>query len=532
MKYIIITGGVISGLGKGITASSIGLLLKSQGYCVTAIKIDPYLNIDAGTMSPYEHGECYVLKDGSEVDLDMGNYERFLGTEFTKFHNITTGKIYNSVLTKERRGAYLGKTVQVVPHVTDEIKEQITKASNILIDGKLPDICIIELGGTVGDIELSPFLEAIRQMNALNEDKLCFVHVSLIIDCGEYKTKPTQHSLEKLRELGIFPNILVIRTGTNEYLEKDFINKLSIMSGIKYENIIQNINVPNIYFVPSLFKNQGLISRISDFIELEPLEYELSTYNKIIEYFSTSHPTIKIAIAGKYTGKPDTYLSIIRSLEQAAIINNVFLEICWINTKQLNNTNELIEYDGFIIPGGFGSSGINGKLLVAQYCRNKKIPLLGICLGFQIMVIDCYTSLGKIGSSSEFDTNVANKIIDILPNQNDILGGTMRLGNYETTLVDNSQIIKLYGNKQIVERHRHRYEVNNDYIGDIEESGLRFTGYSTLDDGNKLAEILELPQHPFYIGCQFHPEFKTRYNMVHPLFDGLIMSSIENKKFN
>jgi CTP synthase len=526
MKYIVITGGVISGLGKGITASSIGLLLKQQGLCVTAIKIDPYLNVDAGTMSPFEHGECYVLGDGAEVDLDMGNYERFLGTEFTGCHNITTGKIYSNVINKERKGAYLGKTVQTVPHVTDEIKERILTVSHNLIDNKVPDVCIIEMGGTVGDIELMHFIETIRQMHNDKKHQFCFIHVSLIINCGEYKTKPTQHSLEKLRQHGIFPNFLVIRTGTETFMDESFINKLSILSGIPIDNIIQNINVKNIYFVPEIYKQQNLIQQINTVLGLSNDNNIVrdDSYTKIINYFNTqNHLEINIAVAGKYTGTPDTYLSIIRSIEHAAINNNVIVNIHWINTKTLNSIDDLGNYDGFIIPGGFGATGIDGKLLVAKYCKNNKIPLLGICLGFQIMVIEAYCSVtGKEGSSTEFDPDTPNKIIDILPNQTGLLGGTMRLGNYLTNLDPQSIVSQLYACNEIIERHRHRYEVNNDYINEIEKSGLKFVGYSKAGNDKQLAEIVELKDHPFYIGCQFHPEFKTRYDKPHPLFNGLI----------
>ncbi len=537
MKYIVVTGGIISGLGKGITASSIGLLLKSIGFVVTAIKIDPYLNIDAGTMSPYEHGECYVLSDGSEVDLDMGNYERFIGGEFTNEHNITTGKIYDSVLKKERKGSYLGKTVQIVPHVTDEIKNWISRASHKPVSGKIPDVCIIELGGTVGDMEILPFIEAIRQMSIKKIDKFCFVHVVLIVQTnGEYKTKPAQDSIHVLRKHGIVPNLLVLRV--KELMNNTLLEKIENTTGITVDKIIQNTDSKNIYYVPDLFKNQKIIESISTIIDLnlDGREYDLQYYYKILNYFnSDSKPTFKIAIAGKYTNTPDTYLSIIRSIEHSAIYNDVKIDICWIDTKKLDEDPETYNfgsYDGFIIPGGFGNTGIEGKLQVAKFCRQNSVPLLGICLGFQIMVIDCFTSLGLEGSSTEFNLDTPNKIIDLLPNQNGMFGGTMRLGDYDTYLIPGSQAEKIYASNKITERHRHRYEVNNKYIDEIEKSGLKFSGFSVIKkhhnvDSNDpeselLMEVIEMDSHPFYVGCQYHPEFKTRYDQPHPLFVGLI----------
>lgn len=532
MKYIIITGGVISGLGKGITASSIGLLFKSCNISVTSVKIDPYLNIDAGTMSPYEHGECYVLGDGGEVDLDIGNYERFLGIELTSDHNITTGKIYNNVINKERAGDYLGKTVQIVPHIINEIKNWIVKISTNPVDIETvkPQVCIIEIGGTVGDIETMPFIEAIRQMSMSDEDKFCFVHVAPIVDNnGEYKTKPIQHSLEKLRSYGIIPNMLVVRAPSN--LSKENLEKLELFSNISRKYIIQNTNVKNIYYVPKLFKEQNIVEKICQVFRTEYGEYKLNKYDRIINYFDSCNRYVDIGIVGKYLDVSDTYLSIIRAIESAGIELNVKINIHWMNPETFESNyepNELNKYDGFIIPGGFGFRGIKGKTEVIRYCKINNIPILGICLGMQIMVVDCYNSLGYKGTSTEWTSDITlDPVIDILPNQTGQKGGTMRLGNFVTILDKSSKVYDLYNNNTIIERHRHRYEVNNKYITEIEKSGLRFVGYS-LTEKSKLMEIVELDNHPFYIGCQYHPEFSSKYDKPHPLFIGLTKSMIVN----
>jgi CTP synthase len=521
MKYIVITGGVISGLGKGITSSSIGLLLKSYGISVTSIKIDPYLNLDAGTMSPYEHGECYVLADGGEADLDMGNYERFLGIELTRNHNITTGKIYQSVLTKERNGDYLGKTVQIVPHITDEIKDWISDVAN----QSSAEVCLIEVGGTVGDIEVMPFIEALRQMKMNDDDTFCFIHVSLVINLGEPKTKPTQTGLQKLRSLGIVPDILVVRTA--DYLSDSVLSKLETFSGIKKAKIIQNVDVDNIYYVPDLFLNQGLIPIIQKITSLNLNETpRLDYYYSLLDYYDhdDSSNKLHLGIVGKYIGSPDTYLSIIRAIESAAFHCNVHVKLCWVT-----GLTGLFPYDGLLIPGGFGSRGIEEKLLAAEYARKYGKPILGICLGMQVMVVDCYNSLDKgkaystewVGTEDNDDLQGTVPIIDILPNQTNKLGGTMRLGNYKTTLTE-SKVQELYGTDTIVERHRHRYEVNNLYVDELQTSGLKVVGKT-----NELVEVVELENHPFYVGCQFHPEFKSRYDKPHPLFVGWIKAMMK-----
>jgi len=524
MKFIVVTGGIISGLGKGITASSIGLLLQSLGFSITSIKIDPYLNIDAGTMSPYEHGETYVLADGGETDLDLGNYERFLGVELTKDHNITTGKIYASVLQKERNGDYLGKTVQVIPHIVDEIQERIIHVSQIDVGFGTPDICIIELGGTIGDIETAPFVEAItRLFSKLESHTFCFVHVSLIIEMhGESKTKPTQHSIKTLRSLGIVPNILVLRT--NNMLDDDTLNKININCGVNKGNIICNVNVPNIYCVPDLFKKQNICDKLVKILNINNNNnYNLEDYYKILDHFNQNTNKLRVGIAGKYVGLQDTYLSLIRAIEHASFNVGVQIEIIWIDTEKIEKHQE--EYDKLkicdriIIPGGFGLRGIEGKILVCEYCRTNKIKMLGICLGMQVMVVEYARSIGyKDAMSREWAEN-GFYIIDMLPDQTGKMGGTMRLGNCEA-VVNDDIVEKIYNQNVIMERHRHRYELtyNNSLIFKDTDMVL-----SAFDKKMNLVEIVRLDNHPYFIGCQFHPEFKSKYNNPHPLFVNLLI---------
>lgn len=535
MKYIIVTGGVISGLGKGITASSIGLLMKSRGLNVTAIKIDPYLNLDAGTMSPYEHGETYVLSDGSEVDLDLGNYERFLNINLSKNHNITTGKIYKNVLDKERKGDYLGKTVQIIPHITDEIKRWIKETSVMDVGYGEPNVCIIELGGTIGDIETAPFVEALRQMS-INED-CCFVHVSMIINNGEPKTKPTQQSVRLLRSLGIVPNMLVLRT--NELLSDNILDKLEINCQIKKSNIISNTNVPNIYYVPDLFRKQNVCDLIANVLNIKlNIIYDIGDYENILNHYLNcqvyNYRTINVGIAGKYTGSQDTYLSLIRAIEHASFHCKVRFNIIWINVdnNHIDNShindnklyliNKIKKCDRIIIPGGFGTRGIDGKIFVAKYCRENNIPILGICLGMQIMVVEYARFLGYHNAvSGEWLNNTNNdimKVIDIIPTKVNDMGGSMRLGNYKTKLTSD-KLKELYGCEYIVERHRHRYEFSDKYANLFRNSNMLISGINEI---NKLVEVIELNNHRYYIGCQYHPEFKSRFNKPHPLFVGLL----------
>lgn len=551
VKFIIVTGGVISGIGKGITASSIGVLLQSRALNVTSIKIDPYINVDAGTMSPYEHGECFVLKDGGEVDLDLGNYERFLSNvTLTKLNSITTGKVYQSVIDKERKGEYLGKTVQIIPHITDEIQRMIHEAvSTQKQNNKDIDVCIIEVGGTVGDIETMPFVEALRQLKYKNKNDVCFVHVSMIVFTGgEPKTKPTQETVAKLRSLGIIPDILIMRTPNR--LENNIVQKLESFCNVPSENIISNINAENIYFVPDVFESQNLCQKIlkiiypehknvyEDIIDIHHFQ-NIINYHKLLKEKTPVKKTL--VIAGKYVGFQDTYLSLIRAIEHASFTvyseGNVMLDVQWLDTETYKGDD--IKADGIIIPGGFGSRGIKGMLAVAEYSRTHHIPVLGICLGLQVMVVEFARNVCHFnGSSTEWDIQLDENekdslkhnyvpIIDILPDQTGLIGGTMRLGDYETIICPGTKTHSIYScsnDKEaatIVERHRHRYEVNNQYVNIIESHGLKFVGKNKL---NTLMEIAELSPsvHRFYIGCQFHPEYISKHNQPHPLFVGLM----------
>lgn len=572
MKYIVVIGSVISGIGKGITSSSIGILFQSMGYTVTMIKVDPYLNCDSGTMGPAQHGECFVLSDGGECDLDLGNYERFLDIELTRDHNITTGKIYQRVINKERNGDYLGATVQVVPHITDEIIAHISRVSRLPVNGETPDICIIEVGGTIGDIEVLPFVEAIQQMRTMTEsegqDQFCFVCVSLAINNPELKTKPIQHSIATLRSRGIFPDILVVRS--SELLTDEVKHKLHRLCQITPTNIISNPNVSTIYHVPAIFNNQQICNRIGSKLGLEFDSTNLPVpYTDILNYYNNLPSPLeirpkRIGIVGKYIGQADTYLSLVRAIEHASFHLNMSTKIIWIDSENCNEL-EISRCHALIIPGGFGSRGIQGKLQVAEYARKSKTPLLGICLGMQVMVVDSLKQYGVNASSREWadDNSGIDYAIDILPDQTGIKGGTMRLGNY-TTILTNNRIRDLYGSDIIVERHRHRYEVNNKYLSDIEASGLSIVGkgmssplllsstenssvksteYPVVKSMNgylvtdaershllnlsNLVEIVQQEDHPFYIGCQFHPELKSRHKRPHPLFLGLLRACIK-----
>lgn len=526
-KFIVITGSLISGLGKGISTSSIGFLLQKCGYSVTTTKIDPYLNEDAGTLSPYEHGECYVLEDGGEVDLDLGNYERFLGIKLTKKNSITTGKIHKRVSIKERNGYYNGETVQIVPHVTNELQEMILESVN----GE--DICIIEIGGTIEDFENIMILEALRQFSLKHE--VCFIHLSMIIENGvEQKTKPIQQSLRALSNKGLKTSILILRS--KDYVSSSIKEKICMNCSVKINNIISNIMVPNVYYVPRTFNNQDICRKIAEKLKLDKYEPDLSSYFNILKYYDnlTNLHKLKILIAGKYNPddtSTDTYLSLLKSIEHASYKLNVKTEIEWLDTELFNDFDVKInKCDGIIIPGGFGVRGIVGKIKVCEYARENKIPILGICLGFQIMVVEYFKNVLFINaSSSEWSSdhifNNSVNVIDILPNQNNIIGGTMRLGTYITSLVENSKVSKLYNSNIIYERHRHRYEFNNAFKVLLESKELKFSGNS---DG--LQELLEHTNHPFYIGCQYHPEFQSSHENPHPLFIGLLQSSMNLEK--
>ena len=548
MKYVVVTGGVLSGLGKGVTASSIGVLLKSAGLRVTAVKIDPYLNSDAGTMSPFEHGEVFVLDDGGEVDLDLGNYERFLDVCLTKENNITTGKVYDNVIQKERKGDYLGKTVQVIPHITNEIQEWIERVAHIPSDGngKEPDACVIELGGTVGDIESAPFIEALRQFQfRVGEENVCFVHVSLIPvmgPVGEQKTKPTQHTVKDLRGLGITPHMLVCRS--KSLLTEETRQKVSAFCHVPPEAVVSAHDISNIYQVPIMLDSQGVADMLSERLgfKLPSKRPLLEEWRKMADHVDSLEDAeeIHIAVAGKYTDLADSYLSVIKALQHSSFKVNRKLVIDWIESSNLDDEaakndsdahgeawKALEGADGILVPGGFGIRGIEGKIKAAEYARVNGVPYLGVCLGLQVATIEfCRNVLGMDGANStEFDEGTPNPAIVFMPEISKThMGGTMRLGTKPTPfLVEDCKIRRLYdGAAHVDERHRHRYEVNPDLIEQIEEAGLLYVGK---DESGKRCEIMELKDHPYYVGTQFHPEFKSRPYRPSPPFLGLLMAA-------
>ena len=538
MKYVIVSGGVLSGIGKGVTASSLGVLLKSAGLRPTAIKIDPYLNTDAGTMSPFEHGEVFVLDDGGEVDLDLGNYERFLDVCLTRDNNLTTGKVYSKVLEAERRGDYLGKTVQVIPHITDTVQEWIEDVAHRPADGsgEEPDVCVIELGGTVGDIESAPFVEALRQFQfRVGSENCCFVHVSLVPVIGvvgEQKTKPTQHTVKELRGLGITPDMLVCRS--ERPLEDDVREKLALFCHVSPEAVLSAHDVSNIYRVPLLLEEQGVSEMLSQKLgfgipDSRPL---LDDWKAMADRVDNLGSDIHIAMVGKYTGLSDSYLSVIKSLQHASYAVDRTLVIDWIEASNLEDSTHpdwetLRSAAGILVPGGFGDRGIEGKILAANYARTSQTPYLGICLGLQIATIEfCRNVLGmENANSTEFDENTPNPAIVFMPEISKThLGGTMRLGSRPTIFqVDDCMTRRLYGGgAQVDERHRHRYEVNPDLIAEIESKGLIYVGK---DETGLRCEIFELNGHPFYVGVQYHPEFKSRPESPSPPFLGLLKAA-------
>jgi len=538
MKYVVVSGGVLSGLGKGVTASSIGVLLKAAGLRVTSIKIDPYLNSDAGTMSPFEHGEVFVLDDGGEVDLDLGNYERFLDINLSKDNNLTTGKIYAKVIEAERRGDYLGRTVQVIPHITDAVQDWIEDVAARPADGsdETPDACIIELGGTVGDIESSPYVEALRQFQfRVGRENVTFVHVSLVPvmgPVGEQKTKPTQHTVKELRGLGITPDILVCRSSAP--LNEEARNKLAAFCHVTPEAVMSTHDVPNIYHVPLMLQEQGLCDILGVDCSATGM---LDEWKAMAYHLDTLTEEVHIAMVGKYTDLSDAYLSVIKSLQHAAMAVDRKLVIDWIEASHLedgwgaeeHNTawKMLREADGVLVPGGFGDRGVEGKIKAAHYARTENVPYLGICLGLQIATIEfCRNVLGMTGANStEFEDNPEHAAVVFMPEISKThLGGTMRLGSRPTLWQhDGSTIRGLYGPGDAVdERHRHRYEVNPDLIERIEEAGLVFVGK---DESGQRCEIFELNDHPYYVGVQFHPEFKSRPGRPSPPFLGLLKAA-------
>ena len=528
-KYIFVTGGVVSGLGKGITAASLGRLLKNRGYKITIQKFDPYINVDPGTMSPYEHGEVFVTDDGAETDLDLGHYERFIDENLTKNSSVTMGKIYSNVIEKERRGDYLGKTVQVIPHITNEIKEKIYSFDNTDID-----IVITEVGGTVGDIEGLSIIEAIRQVGLEKDpEDVLYIHVTLlpyISGSNEIKSKPTQHSVKELQSLGIKPDILVCRTETE--ITDIIREKLALFCNVRKTSVIQNTTADNLYAVPLLLEKEGLAREVCKHLKLENIEPNNSQWEKMIENVrNIGDKTVKIAIVGKYVQLDDSYISVMESLRHAGFANDVNVDIDLIDceTVTAENSKEILEkYQGIIVPGGFGNRGIEGKIETIKYARENKVPFLGICLGMQMAVVEFARNvLGlKDANSLEFDENTTNPVIHIMEEQKNInkKGGTMRLGAYDCVIKENTLAHKVYGKTMISERHRHRYEYNNDYKQRLEAAGLIASG--TSPDGS-LVEIVELPSHPYFIAGQFHPELKSRPNNPAPLFVGLVKAAKE-----
>ena len=532
MKFIFVTGGVLSGLGKGITASSIGRLLKSRGVVVTAIKIDPYLNVDAGTMNPFEHGEVYVLDDGGEVDLDLGNYERFLDISLTSAHNITTGKVYKSVIEKERTGEYLGKTVQIIPHITNEIKAQIVNVA----DATGADVCIVELGGTVGDIESMPFLEAVRQMNTeLGKGRNClFVHTTLVPvmgTVGEQKTKPTQHSVKELRAIGIQPDIIVARC--KEPLEESIKRKISLFCDVPQEAVVSAPDARSIYDVPMVLESQGLTEYIMRRLEFPEKGCDLEEWKSFAHRINDQERSVHIACVGKYTNLADSYISHLEAFHHAGAEAGARVQVVFVDSEivqQYGITEDLLNADAILIPGGFGIRGIEGKVTTAEFARENRIPFLGVCLGFQIATMEFARNvLGmERANSTEFDPETPFPVVDLLPEQKNVIkmGATMRLGAQPVMVEEGSKAFLLYGKALIMERHRHRYEVNPKYIKAMEAGGWKFTGRSA--DGVKM-EIAELQGHDYYVASQFHPEFRSRPNKPSPLHLGLVRAAVERK---
>lgn len=534
-KYIFVTGGVVSSLGKGITAASIGRLLKSRGLSVSVLKLDPYINVDPGTMSPLQHGEVFVTDDGAETDLDLGHYERFIDVSLGKMNNVTAGKIYDSVIAKERKGEFLGGTVQVIPHITNEIKERIRQVA----EESGADVVISEIGGTVGDIESLPFLEAIRQFKSdVGREDVMYVHVTLvpyIRAAGEQKTKPTQHSVKELRSIGIQPDVIVCRS--ERPLSKEMRDKIALFCDIDEEAVIENLDCESIYEVPLLLERQSLGDICVKRLELTAEEPDLADWELIVQRVQNPKTTVRIALVGKYTNLHDAYLSIAEALCHGGIANEASVEVEWVHSERLEGDERgktlarLEECDGILVPGGFGSRGIVGKLEAIRLARERRIPFFGICLGLQCAVVEFSRNvLGLEGANStEFDPGTPHPVIDFMPEQKaiEMMGGTMRLGVYPCDLADGTAARRIYGEKEVLERHRHRFEINNAYRSRLEEAGLISSGIWRKGD---LVEIMELRGHPWFIGTQFHPEFKSRPNRPHPLFRDFVRAAIEYRE--
>ncbi len=529
-KYIFVTGGVVSGLGKGITAASLGRLLKSRGLKVAAQKLDPYINVDPGTMSPYQHGEVFVTEDGAETDLDLGHYERFIDENLNKYSNLTTGKVYWNVLNKERRGEYLGSTVQVIPHITDEIKSFIYSVGQ----KTNADVVITEIGGTTGDIESEPFIEAIRQVGReVGKENSLYIHVTLVpflSGSDEHKTKPTQHSVKELQGKGINPDIVVLRC--DRHLEPSIFKKIAMFCNVKEDCVIENITLPVLYEAPLMLEEHDFSLIVCRELGLWTRAPELGEWRALVDRIKGLEKEITIGIVGKYVQLHDAYLSVAEALHHAGYENNCKVNIAWIDSEGVTKANvaeKLKGLAGVIVPGGFGNRGIEGKIETARYCRENDLPYLGICLGMQIAVIEFARSvLGwKDANSGEFDPDSKHKVIDFLPDQSDEInkGGTLRLGAYPCKTVEGTLMRKCYGTEMISERHRHRYEFNNDFRDELIKAGLTVSGMSP---DERIVETVEIKENRFFVGVQFHPEFKSRPNKAHPLFSGLIKAALNN----
>ena len=531
-KFIFVTGGVVSGLGKGITAASLGRLLKARGLKIASQKLDPYINVDPGTMSPYQHGEVYVTEDGAETDLDLGHYERFINEDLNKYSNLTTGKVYWNVLNKERKGEYLGKTVQVIPHITNEIKDFIYSAAK----KNNPDILICEVGGTIGDIESQPFIEAIRQIGLeQGPDNVCYVHVTLIpylVSSKEHKTKPTQHSVKELQGMGINPDIIVLRCA--KPLEDEVFVKIAMFCNMKEKCVIENRTLPLLYEVPLMLEKQKIAETVCEKLQLKVQKADLSGWKAMVK--KAKHPVhnVTIGMVGKYVKLHDAYLSISEALTHAGYETSSKIKIKWIDAETVNErnvANKLKDCDGVIVPGGFGDRGIEGMITTAGYCRKNNLPYLGICLGMQVAVIEFARNVCEMkgANSREFDPDSEYKVIDFLPGQNDEKdkGGTLRLGSYACKLKKGTRIFKAYGVDEIRERHRHRYEFNNEFRQRLQDSGMILSGTSPDD---YIVETMEYKDDDYFIGVQFHPEFKSRPNKPHPLFVGLVNAALKYQK--
>ena len=532
VKYVFVTGGVVSGLGKGITAASLGRLLKARGYRVTMQKLDPYINVDPGTMNPIQHGEVFVTDDGTETDLDLGHYERFIDEKLDRNSNVTTGKIYQTVLAKERRGDYGGGTVQVIPHITDEIKSRFYRAK----EGDGDRIAIIEVGGTAGDIESQPFLEAIRQFQQeMGRNNAILIHVTLVPylkASGEMKTKPTQMSVKELQRMGIWPDILVCRS--EEPLDDRIREKIALFCNVKKEHVLQNLDASSLYEVPLMLEKERLAQAVCECLGLPCPQPDLEDWNAVLERLHHPVETVTVALVGKYVALHDAYLSVAEALRHGGIANRAEVNIRWIDSEELTPEN-LEEYlhdvDAVLVPGGFGSRGTQGKILAIGYARRNGIPYLGICLGMQLAIVEfARNAAGLAGAGSgEFSEDCLDPVIALMPEQNGVtcIGGTLRLGAYPCILKENSLARRLYGQERISERHRHRYEVNNDYREILTKNGMVLSGESP--DG-RIVEMIELPDHPFFIATQAHPEFQSRPNRPHPLFTGLIRAAAARRK--